>query len=130
MKKEILVCKIKKESLDFLLNAAKKTYPDEFIAVLEGTKENDYVLIDAVTVPPFSEGDEDESSFSDGFLPPMPRFIGVFHSHPNSTNEPSDADLETFSKGLVHLIARDPFVFKNVAAYNNDGTKVHLEITK
>ena len=124
------LCEIKKDKLEFLLKASKRTFPDEFIAVLEGTKENGKVLIDAITIPPFSEYEEDSSSFSDGFLPPLPRFIGVFHSHPNSTTDASDEDLQTFSRGIVHLIACDPFVFKNVTAYNSKGEVIKLKIVK
>lgn len=124
-----LICEVKRGKLEFLLRAASATFPDEFIALLEGKVGKEKVLIDSIVVPPFSEFGEDSSSFSDWFLPPMPRFIGVFHSHPNGVNLPSSADLALFRKGQAHLIASSPFTFKNCAAFNNKGKRIKLVIT-
>jgi len=112
------VIRIKKEVLDFIVQAARNVYPAEFSGLLR--MEGD-TITEVIVVP--------KTNFGHGFsimefihLPITVKYEGSVHSHPSASNKPSKADLAFFSKiGRVHLIIAYPFTKETLAAYDNKG---------
>lgn len=116
--------KIKKATIDSIIMAAKKVYPEEFFSMLGG--ENN--IIKELVVVPAIYG-ENYSSYRLDMVPYDNTIIGTVHSHPNNSNEPSDADLLSFAKtGKVHLIIAYPYELNTIRAFDNKGRDIEIEV--
>lgn len=121
-----MTCTMTRRTLDAILHAAKSTYPNEFIALLDGDAGRQ--LIDGLVILPAVFGDE-HSLLRTDFLPPNQRTVGSIHSHPGFDNHPSPQDRQTFSElGPVHLIVCEPYTFESVAAYSARGNRIALRL--
>ena len=109
-----------------ICGAAKSTYPDEFIALLRAREDR---VISELIVLPLSVYGDGFSSINFGMLPITSDAAGSIHSHPGYENRPSRGDLLFFSrvKG-VHLIVGYPYRKEDIAAYDNLGKRIALEI--
>ena len=120
MKEPIL---IRETLLQGLLEACETHYPKEFFALLSTREKGDPVIEEFVVVP--TEFGFDHAVPRIDLLPVDDRIIGTIHSHPNGIASPSSADLDAFAgMGSVHYIARNPFVEKNVRAFDAMGRKL------
>ncbi len=116
--------KVKKEVLEFALEIAKESYPNEFVALLTGRKG----IIEELVFLPFKAG-ESLAIIHMEMLPLGYRIYGTVHSHPSPNCTPSKADLEMFSKhGVVHIIICYPFEWGCWRFYDKNGNEVELEI--
>lgn len=116
--------KIKREVLEFALEIARESYPNEFIALLTGRKG---IIEELVFLPFFSS--ESSAIIHMDMLPLGYRVYGTVHSHPTPNCKPSDEDLEMFSKhGIVHIIVCYPFKWGCWGFYDRNGNKLELEI--
>jgi proteasome lid subunit RPN8/RPN11 len=117
--------KIKAETLEFLLEACRRTFPNEFLGMLRAEKG---VITEVLIIP--GTGFERHSSFlNEWFLPIDPSIVGSAHSHPGPPL-PSRADKNFFSKGRFHLIVGYPYEVSTVAPYDSKGNPAKLEIVK
>ena len=115
--------KISRNALDFMLEAARSSYPLEFIGMLRA--END--IITEVLIIPGSKFGKNYSSVFLNMIPLDPSIIGSVHSHPGIAT-PSKADLHFFSKlGRVHIIVS---ANGEMRAFDTNGTPIALEIVK
>jgi len=115
--------KIRKETLEFILEACRRTYPKEFIGLLR-TKRG---IISEVLVIPGSKFESYSSTLRRDMVPMDPSIVGSVHSHPGRPIA-SKADINFFSKfGKIHLIVGYPFSSSDIAVY---GTDSKLEIVK
>ncbi len=113
----------KKEIIEDLFEAAKNTYPREFLALLGSTQKNNFV--DEFVVIPASYGKE-LVHFELGKIPIDKTILGSVHSHPTPNNRPSRADLSTFKKtGKIHLIIAYPFNLDSCALYDTNGKEIN-----
>ena len=96
---------LKQETRDGILSYCKMSHPDEGILILRGKSEHGNVLIDGLVIPPFSETGADFAGFPHNPLPLDPSYIGIVHSHPVGSAEPSLTDLNSFF-GLVSIIVK------------------------
>jgi hypothetical protein len=53
---------------------------------------------------------------------------GSIHSHPNGVLRPSDADLQTFGRGDVHIIVGAPYGWNDWQAFDSEGNPVELDV--
>ncbi|MEW5955954.1 MAG: Mov34/MPN/PAD-1 family protein [Candidatus Micrarchaeota archaeon] len=120
---------VKRRALLSALEAAKHTFPDEFIGLFRGKKEGETVTIDELIIAPLSTYSEEYSAYSPWFLPPKMDSVGSFHSHPDGPALPSRADKEHFAiAGPVHFIAIPPFTVESTAAFDSKARKIEFKV--
>ncbi|QLC50058.1 Mov34/MPN/PAD-1 family protein [Methanolobus zinderi] len=124
MKKNTEIEGIARETLDFILEVSRSTYPNEFAGLLEA---KDGIITDVLFLP------GTESSESNAvlklFMMPNISAVGSVHSHPSSVIRPSKADLRLFSKtGTRHIITGHPYKSKNWKCYDGSGEIVDLPV--
>ncbi len=118
--------KIKKSTLEFVLEASRNTYPDEFLGLLRA--EDD--VIKEVLVIPGTESDKHSATLKKNMVPLDSGVVGTIHSHPVKSG-PSAADLEFFrTGGEVHLIVFPPFNSESVRAYSPAGKEISLRVVE
>ncbi len=119
--------KIKRSLLSDLMSAARKVYPDEFIAMLGVSTPLSMVLSEMVVFP--AEFGKTHSQLRWDLVPFDPLIVGSVHSHPSHSASPSSADLNAFSRmGKIHLILAYPFSLASFRAYSVRGKLVSIEI--
>jgi len=118
---------LKQETRDGILSYCKMSHPDEGILILRGKSEHGNVLIDGLVIPPFSETGADFAGFPHNPLPLDPSYVGIVHSHPVGSAEPSLTDLNSFF-GLVSIIVKSPYEDEDIFAWDSSGNKITLDI--
>ncbi|NYZ74886.1 Mov34/MPN/PAD-1 family protein [Candidatus Micrarchaeota archaeon] len=120
---------VKRRPLLSALEAAKHTFPDEFIGLFRGKREDDTITVDELIIAPLSTYGESYSAYSPWFLPPKIDSVGSFHSHPVGPALPSRADKEHFAiAGPVHFIATPPFTPETTACFDSKGKRIEFEL--
>ena len=110
---------IQKDVLDSILSFCHMKHPNEGILILKGRSKNGEIMIDE-TGPTFA-------GFPHSFLPFDMSYLGIVHSHPSGSAEPSVTDLHNFF-GLVSLIVRSPYDDDSIFAWDSNGNKIPLSI--
>jgi len=118
---------LKQETRNGILSYCKMSHPDEGILILRGKSEHGNVLIDGLVIPPFSETGADFAGFPHNPLPLDPSYVGIVHSHPVGSAEPSLTDLNNFF-GLVSIIVKSPYEDEDIFAWDSSGNKIPLDI--
>jgi len=119
---------IKKECLDFILECAKSSYPNEFGGLLRVDTDKKHTIIETVILPGTVSG-ESHAIFKLYMLPIDFSIVGTAHSHPSPSFHPSDADLLLFRKyGKIHIVAAYPFNSSSWKAYNYDGKEIDINV--
>jgi len=118
---------LKKDALDGIISYCKMKHPNECILILKGKSKNRNITIDSLVIPPFSETGPTFAGFPHSFLPLDMSYVGIVHSHPAGSAEPSLEDLNNFF-GLVSLIVKSPYEDEDVFAWDRDGNPVKLTI--
>jgi proteasome lid subunit RPN8/RPN11 len=120
---------IKKELLDMILEGAKRLHPKETIVLLRGKMNRDAVTVTDVLIPPLATYGKGFSSFPTYMLPMDFSIVGVAHSHPSGSLEPSVED-QNLSMGRIMLIVGFPYRGKeNVGVYSRKDGRLSLEVT-
>lgn len=115
---------IAKDTLNFILEVSKSTYPNEFAGLLQA---QDGIITD-ILILPGTESSEVNAVLR-LFMMPNITAVGSVHSHPSSYIRPSKADLRLFSKtGTHHIIAGHPFGPKNWKCFNGNGEEITLDV--
>ncbi len=83
-------------------------HPNEGILILKGKSKDGEIKIDGLVIPPFSETGPTFAGFPHSFLPFDMSYLGIVHSHPSGSAEPSVTDLHNFF-GLVSIIVKSPY---------------------
>jgi len=118
---------LKKDALDGILSYCKMKHPNECILILKGKSKNRHIVIDSLVIPPFSETGPTFAGFPNSFLPLDFSYVGIVHSHPVGSAEPSLEDLNNFF-GLVSLIVKSPYEDEDIFAWDREGNSVKLTI--
>lgn len=114
--------KIQESTLDFILEACRKMYPNEFLGLL---RANNDVIVEVLVIPG-SKFEHTSSLLRRDMVPLDPTIVGSVHSHPGKPI-PSKADLAFFSKfGKIHMIVGYPFTRKDISVFGSET----LEIVK
>ena len=102
-------------------------HPNEGILILKGKSKNGAVSIDGLAIPPFNFTGPTFAGFPHSFLPFDNSYIGIIHSHPSGSAEPSVTDLNNFF-GLVSLIIKFPYEDDSIFAWDSGGNSIPLTI--
>lgn len=118
---------LKQDVVDSISSYCKIKHPNESILILKGKSKKGNILIDGLVIPPFSHSGPTFAGFPHSFLPFDMSYVGIVHSHPSGSAEPSLTDLHNFF-GLVSLIVQFPYGDDDIFAWDSKGNAVPLEI--
>lgn len=114
--------------IDSVVFYSKKSYPNEFLAMLDGYVKNKVLYITGLLFLP-GERSHTSATFNDWMIPPNQKKWGSVHSHPGNNANPSHADLMTFSKhGPFHMIVCEPYSLETMKAYDAYGNPTPFEV--
>lgn len=128
-KKKIIERKVLLEQtvLDSIVTFCKMKHPNEGILILKGKSRKGEIKIDGLAIPPFNFTGPTFAGFPHSFLPFDNTYIGIVHSHPAGSAEPSVTDLNNFF-GLVSLIIKSPYDDDSIFAWDSSGNTIPLTI--
>lgn len=117
--------RVREGVIESIILASRNTYPNEFLSLLGGDKEE---IKELVVIPATHYGKN--FSFMQQFLVPFDSSIrGSVHSHPSTNPLPSSADLNVFGKyGEFNMIIAYPFTPETIRAYNAEGKPVEYRV--
>lgn len=118
---------LQKEVFDSILSYCQMKHPEEITLILKGKSKNGEINVDGLVIPPFNYTGDTFAGIPNSFLPFDMSYVGIVHSHPNGSAEPSVADLNTFF-GLVSLIVKSPYGDESVFAWDSGGNTIPLSI--
>ena len=118
---------LKKDVLDSILSYCKMKHPNEGILILKGKSKNGEIKIDGLVIPPFSYTGPTFAGFPHSFLPFDLSYVGMVHSHPSGSADPSVTDLHNFF-GLVSMIVKSPYDDDSVFAWDSSGNPIPLSL--
>jgi proteasome lid subunit RPN8/RPN11 len=118
---------LQKTVLDSIITFCKMKHPNEGILILKGKSKNGTITIDGLAIPPFNFTGPTFAGFPHSFLPFDNRYIGIIHSHPSGSAEPSVTDLNNFF-GLASLIIKFPYEDDSIFAWDSSGNSIPLTI--
>jgi proteasome lid subunit RPN8/RPN11 len=125
---------IAEQALEFALEASEDAHPNEYMGLLRGESarnvglERDGTVITDVLVIPGTESNPVSATVKTNMVPNDMRAAGSVHSHPNGVLRPSDADLQTFNKGKVHIIVGAPYGKTDWKAFDQEGNPRDLDV--
>ena len=118
---------LQKQVLDSILSYCQMKHPNECILILKGKSKQGQILIDGLVIPPFNYSGPTFAGFPHSFLPFDMSYVGIVHSHPSGTANPSVTDLHNFF-GLVSLIVKSPYGDDDIFAWDSNGDSINLAI--
>lgn len=118
---------LQKDVLDSILSYCQMKHPNEGILILKGKSKNGEINIDGLVIPPFNYTGPTFAGFPHSFLPFDMSYIGIVHSHPSGSAEPSVTDLHNFF-GLVSIIVKSPYSDDSVFAWDSGGNAIPISI--
>ncbi|MFT4946656.1 MAG: proteasome lid subunit RPN8/RPN11 [Natronomonas sp.] len=125
---------IAEETLAFILSASEQTHPNEYMGFLraDSAKKLDIgregKVITDILIIPGTESGPTSASVKEMMKPNDVRSVGSVHSHPNGVLRPSDADLQTFTSGEVHIIVGAPYGREDWQAFDSQGEPRELDV--
>jgi len=118
---------LKKETRDGILSYCKMNHPNEGILILRGKSKKGNIIIDGLVIPPFSDSGPTFAGFPESFLPIDFSYVGIVHSHPTGSAEPSITDSHNFF-GLVSMIVKSPYDDDDIFAWDSKGDPIPITI--
>jgi len=118
---------LEKKVLDSILSYCQMKHPNEGILILKGKSKQGLILIDGLVIPPFNYSGPTFAGFPHSFLPFDMSYVGIVHSHPIGSAEPSVTDLHNFF-GLVSIIVKSPYGDNDIFAWDSNGNPLSLSI--
>ena len=118
---------LQRDVLDSILSYCHMKHPNEGILILKGKSKRGHIMIDGLVIPPFNYTGPTFAGFPHSFLPFDMSYVGIVHSHPSGSAQPSVTDLHNFF-GLISLIVKSPYDEKDIFAWDSNGNSVKLEI--
>ncbi|MEN6329331.1 MAG: Mov34/MPN/PAD-1 family protein [Methanobacteriaceae archaeon] len=111
-----------------IINIARESHPNEFVALLEGKIKDNVLKIEGLVFLPGETSNQ--GAVMQTFMKPLiTGTVGSVHSHPGYNASPSSADLYFFSKnGLFHLIIAEPYRQDSLRAYDTMGIEIGYKI--
>ena len=118
---------LRRDVLDSILSYCQMKHPNEGVLILKGKSKKGVIAVDGLVIPPFSHSGPTFAGFPHSFLPFDMSYVGMVHSHPSGSAEPSVTDLHNFF-GLVSVIVGFPYKEESVFAWDSGGRGIQLEI--
>ena len=125
---------IAEETLEFVVESAAESHPNEFMGLLRGEDARDLGLdrsgtvITDVLVIPGTKSNSQSATVRRDLVPTDTRSLGSVHSHPNGVLRPSDADRSAFGSGKIHIIVGAPYGLDDWRAFDRDGNPTDLDV--
>lgn len=125
---------IARETIDFALESAEHTHPDEYMGLLRATPaseldlDRDGLVITDVMVIPGTTSSPVSATLRGNLVPNDQRSVGSIHSHPSGTLRPSQQDISSFGRGPVHIIMGTPYGRDDWRAFDRAGEPRELEV--
>ena len=116
-----------KQACEGILSYCKMNHPNEMVLILKGKSKKGAVFIDSLVIPPFSETGPIFAGFPSSFLPLDLSYVGMAHSHPVGSADPSLEDLNNFF-GLVSIIVKSPYDDDDISAWDSSGNTIPISI--
>ena len=116
-----------RESQTGIISYCKMNHPNEMVLILKGKSNKGNVLVEGLVIPPFSETGPTFAGFPSSFLPLDLSYIGMAHSHPEGSAEPSLEDLNNFF-GLVSIIVKFPYNDEDITAWDSSGNIIPVSV--
>ena len=113
------------ETRDGIVSYCKINHPDEMILILKGHSKKGKMFVESLVIPPFNETAPTFAGFPSNQLPFDADYIGMAHSHPIGTAEPSLEDLNNFF-GLVSIIVKSPYEDEDILAWDSSGNSIPI----
>ena len=117
----------KRKVMDSIFSYCQMKHPNEGVLILRGKSKKGTITVDGLVIPPFSESGPTFAGFPHSFLPFDMSYVGMVHSHPSGSPEPSVTDLHNFF-GLVSVIVGFPYSDSSVRAWDSKGEQIPLTI--
>jgi proteasome lid subunit RPN8/RPN11 len=115
---------IAKDTLQFILEASRSSFPSEFAGLLQAEED----VITEVLILPGTESSRMSALIRLYMLPNM-QVVGSAHSHPSADLRPSGPDVQFFSRtGDYHIIAGPPFDENSWTCYDAAGERRRLPV--
>lgn len=118
---------LQKDVRDSILSYCQMKHPNEGILILKGKSKNGEIGVSGLVIPPFSESGPTFAGFPHSFLPFDTSYVGIVHSHPSGSAEPSVTDLHNFF-GLVSMIVKSPYDDDSIFAWDRNGNSIPISI--
>lgn len=125
---------IAEEALQFGLRASEQTHPNEYMGLLRGTEakklgldQTGQVITDILVIPGTESGNT-SATLKTNKVPNDRKSVGSIHSHPSGVLTPSSQDLQTFTRGEVHIIVGSPYQRHSWQAYDASGKQINLKV--
>ncbi len=118
---------LKKDARDGLISYCKMKHPNEAVLILRGKSKKGNITIDGLIMPPFSYTDTTFAGFPSSFLPLDSSYVGIVHSHPKGSTDPSITDSNDFF-GLVSIIVKSPYGDDDIFAWDSKGDPIEITI--
>jgi len=125
---------IARDALDFAREASQETHPDEYMGFLRGEDASNFdldrsgTIVTEVLIVPGTRSNPVSATVDNNMIPNDRRAVGSIHSHPNGVLRPSDADLDTFGQGEVHIILGHPYGPNDWKAFDQNGDVRELDV--
>ena len=103
---EVLDVSLQKKVLDSILSYCQMKHPNECILILKGKSKQGQILIDGLVIPPFNYSGPTFAGFPHSFLPFDMSYVGMVHSHPSGSADPSVTDFY-IEKNAIGIAAGD-----------------------
>tara|TARA_B110000438_G_scaffold263816_1_gene276054 strand:+ start:155 stop:553 length:399 start_codon:yes stop_codon:yes gene_type:complete len=113
------------ETRDGIVSYCKMNHPDEMILILKGHSKKGKMFVESLVIPPFPETGPTFAGFPANPLPFDSDYIGMVHSHPVGTADPSLEDLHNFF-GLVSVIVKSPYEDEDIFAWDSSGNSIPI----
>ena len=121
--------KIERECLDFILESAKSSYPNEFGGLLRVLNIGKKDTIGEIVILPGTVSGDSHAIFKLHMLPIDFSIVGTVHSHPSPSFHPSGADVFLFRKfGKVHIVVAYPFTTSSWKAYDYNSKEIEISV--
>lgn len=118
---------VRRDVLDSILSYCQMKHPNECILVLRGKSRKGEITVEGLVIPPFSYTGPTFAGFPHSFLPFDMSYVGMVHSHPSGSAEPSVTDLHNFF-GLVSMIVRFPYHDESVYTWDSGGRPIPFAV--
>lgn len=125
---------IARETIDFALESAEHTHPNEYMGLLRGTQaselnlDRDGQVITDIMVIPGTTSSPVAATLRGNLVPNDRRSVGSIHSHPSGVLSPSQQDIDSFGRGDVHIIMGAPYGRDDWRAFDRAGEPRTLEV--
>lgn len=122
------------ETMETVREAAADAHPNEYMAFFDATPAAELgldrtgVVVSDLLVIPGTSSNPFSATVKTNMVPNGGRAFGSVHSHPNGALRPSDADLQTFGAGQIHVIVGHPYGPEDWRAFDREGDPTDLPV--